>query len=120
MATPKEPKKFGVAFIKGFDPRRNMTGRPKKGASLAERVRAAMDEPVREDDGYSKMDALIDEALSRAKAGNFQFWDALMARGYGKVPDKIEVNHDEKPDLSKLTKAELDLYTTLTKKALSK
>jgi hypothetical protein len=119
MPAPKGHKQYG-GFVKGFDPHRNMNGRPKKGASLAERVREAMQEVVREEDGYTKMDALIDEALARAKAGNFQFWDALMARGYGKVPDKVEMSTEEKPDLSKLTDEELAQYAALMKKALSK
>ena len=116
MAAPKGHKQYG-GFVKGFDPHRNMNGRPKKGASLAERIREAMEEVVRPDDGYTKMDALIDEAMARAKAGNFQFWDALMSRGHGKVPDKIEMSTEAKPDLSKLTDEEIKTLMSLLEKA---
>jgi hypothetical protein len=108
-----------IGFVRGFDPKRNLKGRPKLGLTVAERIRDAMEEKIRPD-GYSKMDALIDEAFARAKMGSFVFFDALMSRGYGKVPDKIELQTEDKPDLSKLNDEELATYAALLKKALTK
>ena len=114
MATTGRPR-GGKHFVKGFDPRRNLAGRPKVGETLPERIRAAMQEEVRP--GYSKMDALIDEAMSRAKNGNFLMLQELWSRGYGKVPDRVEVSTDAKPDLSKLTDEEIAILQKLLEKA---
>lgn len=116
----KKPKlsagQIAAQFTRGFDPRRNLAGRPKKGKSLSEKIRAAMEEPIR-DDGYSKLDALIDEAMSRAKAGNYQMLEALWQRGYGKVPEKVELTQEARPDLSKLSDAEIAVLKKLLEKA---
>jgi hypothetical protein len=108
-STPSKP------FVKG-DSRINRKGRPLKGLTFAEWVRDAMESP-NEATGRRKVDMLIDEAMRRALKGNFQFWDALVARGYGKVADKIEVNQQEKPDLSKLTDEEIKEWQRLLQKA---
>jgi hypothetical protein len=105
------------AFVRGFDPRRNMAGRPKLGETLAEKIRAAMNEPVRDEDGYSKLDALIDEAMSQAKAGHYQMLDLLWVRAYGKVPEKLEFKNEDAPDLSKLTDEEIAQLAALMEKA---
>ena len=102
-------------FVKG-DPRINRKGRPLKGLTFAEWVRDAMEAPNPET-GRRKVDMLIDEAMRRALKGNFQFWDAIVARGYGKVADKIEINPEEKPDLSKLTNDEIETWMRLLQKA---
>lgn len=109
-----------MTFKKGYDPNRNYNGRPKLGTTTAERIRDAMNEPAKGGEGYTKFDEMVDMAMSRAKKGSWQFWDALMNRAYGKVPDKVEMSNDEKPDLSLLTNEELELYAALLKKALNK
>lgn len=114
MPKGKPPAK---PFVKG-DPRINRKGRPHKGLTFAEWVRDAMEAP-NATDGRRKVDMLIDEAMRRALKGNFQFWDALVARGYGKVADKIEINPQEKPDLSKLTDEEIEHWKRLLSKAKS-
>ena len=102
-------------FVKGFDPRRNRKGRAKVGETFAEKVRDALAEEIRP--GYSKLDALIDEALERAKAGDYQFFDSLMSRAFGKVPDRVEQVADAGLDLSRLTDEELAELTFLQEKA---
>jgi hypothetical protein len=56
-------------------------------------------------------------AVKRAKRGQYQFWDAVVNRAYGKVPDKVEINPEEKPDLSKLTKEEIEIWMRLLQKS---
>jgi hypothetical protein len=109
-----------MPFTKGYDPKRNYKGRPKLGLTTAEKIRDAMNEPAKGQEGYTKFDEMVDLAMMRAKKGSWQFWDALMNRAYGKVPDKVEMQTEEKPDLSKLTDEEIAIYTDLLKKALSK
>ena len=94
----------------------NRKGRPKVGLTFAERVRCVIEEEHL-DKSKLLVDELIDEAIKRAKRGNFQFWDALMARAYGKVPDKVETTTEAKPDLSKLTDDELAQWQRLAEKA---
>lgn len=112
-----EKKLPAKPFVKG-DPRINRKGRPLKGLTFAEWVRDAMESP-NPTTGRRKVDMLIDEAMRRALKGNFQFWDALVARGYGKVADKVEVSQTEKPDLSKLSEDELKTWMQLLEKAKS-
>jgi hypothetical protein len=109
-----------MPFKKGFDPKRNLKGRPKVGMTVGERIRDAMNEPARGQEGYTKFDLMVDDAISRAHHGSYQFWDALMARAYGKVPDKIEMQSEEKPDLSKLTNDEIATLMALLEKAKPK
>jgi uncharacterized protein YecT (DUF1311 family) len=109
-----------MPFKKGYDPKRNIKGRPKLGMTTAERIRDAMNEPVKGQDGYTKFDQMVDLAMSRANHGSYQFWDALMNRAYGKVPDKVEMQTEEKPDLSKLTDEEIKTLMSLLAKAKPK
>lgn len=109
-----------MPFKKGYDPKRNMKGRPKLGQTTAERIRDAMNEPANGMEGYTKFDEMVDMAMARAKKGSWQFWDALMNRAYGKVPDKVEMQTEEKPDLSKLTDEEIETLMALLAKAKPK
>ena len=103
-----------MKFKKG-DPRINRKGRPKLGESLAEYIRAFMEA---EDEQKGTIVAeMMEIAVKRARAGNFQFWDALVNRAYGKVPDKVEVNQEEKLDLSKLTDEEIAEWKRLLEKS---
>lgn len=60
---------------------------------------------------------MVDIAVKRAKQGQFQFWDALTNRAYGKVPDKVETSQEPSLDLSKLSAQELALLKKLMEKA---
>jgi hypothetical protein len=109
-----------MTFKKGFDPNRNMKGRPKLGLTIAERIRDAMAEGAKGQEGYTREDAMIDVAIQRGLKGDFRYWEYIMNRAHGKIPDKLEMSSEEKPDLSKLTNEELAQYTDLLKKALNK
>jgi len=104
-----------MPFKKG-DPRINRKGRTPLGTTLAEYLRKIIEET---DDGkkQSIADEMMMMAIARAKRGQFQYWDAIMNRAYGKVPDKVEMQTQEKPDLSKLTKEELETWMQLLAKA---
>jgi len=106
-----------MPFKKG-DPRINRKGRTPLGTTLAEYLRKIIEET----DGGKKQsiaDEMMMVAITKAKKGQFQFWDAIMNRAYGKVPDKVEMNTQEKPDLSKLTKEELETWMQLLQKTKS-
>jgi hypothetical protein len=94
----------------------NRKGRPKLGLAFAELVRAVMEEENPRTK-KSKVESMVDVAIARAMKGSWQFYDALTARAYGKVPDKIELNQEDKPDLSKLTDEEIKVLTALLEKA---
>jgi len=113
---PRNPgKPPSKPFVKG-DPRINRKGRTPKGTTFAEYIRAFMED---DDDGKRKsiIQEMTEEAVKQAKRGHFQYWDSLTNRGYGKVPDKVEMNTQEKPDLSKLTTEELETWMQLLQKA---
>jgi hypothetical protein len=97
----------------------NRKGRPKVGLTVAERIRDAMNEKAKGQDGYTKFDEMVDLAMMRAKNGSWQFWTSLMNRAYGNVPDQIEVKTEKAPDLSKLTNEEIARLTELLEKARS-
>lgn len=105
-----------MTFKKG-DPRINRKGRPKVGLTVAERIRDAMNEPAKGEEGYTKFDEMVDLAMRRAHAGSYQFWEALMARAYGKVPDQVQMLVEKPPDLSKLTDDEVKTLLALMQKA---
>ncbi len=112
---PRNPgKPPSKPFVKG-DPRINRKGRPKVGETFAEYVRDFMEA---EHEGKGTIVAeMMAIAVSRAKRGQFQFWEQLVNRAYGKVPDKVEMNTQEKPDLSKLTDEELQIWMRLLEKS---
>lgn len=116
---PRNPgKPPSKPFVKG-DPRINRKGRPKLGLTVAERIRDAMNEPIKEGEPYTKFDQLVDEAMRRAKLGNFQFFKELMARAYGNVPDQVQMLVEKPPDLSKLSDNEVHTLLALMEKAKS-
>ena len=109
-----------MTFKNGFDPNRNMKGRPKLGLTIAERIRDAMAEGAKGQEGYTREDAMVDVAIQRGLKGDFRYWEYIMNRAHGKIPDKIEMSRETKPDLSKLTDAEIKTLMALLEKAKPK
>jgi len=97
----------------------NRKGRKPKGATFAEYLREFIEE---DDEGKKKsiIEEMTEEAVKQAKRGSFQFWDAIVNRSYGKVAEKVEINPEEKPDLSKLTKEEIETWKRLLEKSKPK
>jgi hypothetical protein len=63
----------------------NPNGRP-TGTSLTAIIKRVLAEP--EGDG-TKADKLIEVAIKAARRGDYRFWNALIERNDGKVPDRI-------------------------------
>lgn len=122
---PKKKRKAGgKPFTGKGDPRNNLLGRPKLGVTLAAKYRDALAEAESEARGgeYTKLDAMIDILMAKALEGDLDAIKYLQERGFGKVPDRLElaaeiVDKDEQRyDYSRLTLDELDCLTVLTQK----
>lgn len=79
-------KMLGGCTGKGFMPGQsgNPKGRP-VGSGLTDRLRRILDK----DEGIAA-EAIMQVAVDAAKAGDWRFWNSIMERVEGKVPDKIE------------------------------
>ncbi len=99
----------------------NPNGRPKKGMSLAEKFRDALAEKTSEkSEGYTKLDALIDKTVEMALAGDHDSIEYCLARGWGKLIDRVEITPKQEYDLSKLSDEEIDQLEALQKKLAHK
>lgn len=75
------------SFKKG-DARINRNGRPKKGESIAEKFRDALAERLTGD--YTRLDSMIDAIVTKALKGDQDAIEFCIARGYGKLIDRVE------------------------------
>ena len=103
----------GKPFVKG-DSRINRKGRPKKGESIAEKFRDALAERLNGD--YSKLDSMIDKVVEKALKGDQQAIEFVIARGWGKMIDRIELTPKPQHDLSKLSDEELEHLEEIQRK----
>ncbi len=81
------------SFQKG-DARINRKGRAKVGQSIAEKFRDAGAEELSV--GYSVLDSIIDSIMKKALQGNQDAQEYFIARGYGKMIERIEANNINK------------------------
>ena len=85
----EKPQKRGV-FIKGYDPRRNLAGRPEGSRDFITLFRIAMKRIAEE----NKIDIeepeirLLLKGYKEALRGNFNFWNALIQKRF---PDKPQL-----------------------------
>src|SRR6266508_2874195 len=84
-----------MTFEKG-DRKINRKGRPKVGESLAEKFRDAMNETLDKTNGYSNLDSIIDSMVKKALQGNQDAVEYCLARGWGKMIERIEANNINK------------------------
>ena len=92
------------SFVKG-DPRINRKGRPKLGNTLAAKFRDALSEPLSEtpEGKYTTFDSIVDSIVKKAMKGDLASADWLIARGYGKMIERIEgTNVNQNYDFSNL------------------
>lgn len=107
----------GKPFVNG-DSRINRKGRPKVGQSLSEKFRDALQERLDEGSGYSQIDSIIDAQIKKALKGDLSAADWLFARGWGKVPDRIQLTQHPAMDLSKLSLEERLAMEEMLKKVV--
>jgi hypothetical protein len=94
------------SFKKG-DPRINRKGRPKIGKTISEKFRNGMEEVLDEATGYSSLDSIIDAIIRKALKGNQDAAEYALARGYGKLIDRVEqINLNKNYDFSNLSPEE--------------
>jgi hypothetical protein len=104
-------------FTKG-DPRINRKGRPKVGQTIAEMFRDAMAEQLDGSNGYSKLDSIIDTVVNKALKGDQQALEYCLARGWGKLIERIEATNTNKNyDFSNLSLEERMKLMELLKSA---
>jgi hypothetical protein len=105
-------KPRGKGFQKGFDPRRQV-GRKKQGETLAQQIRDALSDPLIEGTDYSKLDGILDALTEKALDGDVPATEYLLARGWGKIPDRLQIGIQQKVDFSRLTTEEYQIYKAL-------
>ena len=103
------------SFKKG-DARINRKGRRKAGNTLAEKFRDAGNEELSE--GYSVLDSIIDSLKTNALKGNQDAIEYFLARGHGKLIERIEaINTNQNYDFSNLSIEERMKLMELIKRA---
>ena len=86
-------KKDLIPFKKGDDPRRNVTGMNKGHRSFAADFETVV-EKIAEQNNITASEArqiLLLKGYAEAKGGNYQFWQYIHDRVYGKEPDNMNI-----------------------------
>jgi len=108
-------------FVKGYDPRRNLAGRPPSGTAIAEKTRAVLKSPSDPSDPNSPLveDIILEHLSQEAVAGNLSAVQILLNRAYGNTQQAIsvEVIPEAEVDLSIFSDEELNLYLALVEKS---
>jgi len=69
----------------------NPNGRPKGSISIVGAIKKILAQPDHEDNTINVAQRLALVAAERAQAGDFKFWQSLMERTDGKVPDHLVI-----------------------------
>lgn len=108
----KKPRGKGKPFQKGFDPRRNLDGPPRKFDELREMVLNLFSETaeVKNDKGQTVGEITRLEAMFRRWLGSEDFYkqNKVVEIGYGKVPDELNVNTF---DVNRFIQDNIELFT---------
>ena len=94
MANVKGEHKQLKPFVKGNDPRRNVTGENRGHRSFAADFEEVV-EKIAEQNKITPSEArqhLLLKGYSEAKGGNFQFWKYINDQLYGSAPETLNVN----------------------------
>lgn len=76
----------------------NPRGRPKKGTSLTERLRAKLQQPAGGNRKGHVADVIVEAAITLAKMGDMRAIEFITERVDGKVVDRLDIaNADDKP-----------------------
>jgi ribosome biogenesis GTPase A len=96
-------KTAGYLFQKGYDPRRNLKGRPTGTRNFETDFDEAVEEIAKEN-GMTKSEArklLLKVAFKQAKDGNFNFYKDIHDRIYGQPKGNVDITSgDEKITLN--------------------
>ena len=71
----------------------NPKGRP-KGSGVTDRLKALLDQPVKDGAEMTVAEALAKAAMKAALKGDHRFFKEILDRTEGKVTDKLEVDGD--------------------------
>ena len=112
-----KPKKG--QFTKGYDPRRNIAGRPPSGKAFAEKTRDILKSPSEINPDLLVEDVILMQLVHDAQDGSLNAVQILLNRAYGNTRQDIsvEVIPEETTDFSKFSDEELYLYLSLAEKA---
>jgi hypothetical protein len=87
-------------FVAGFDPRRNLNGRPKDHDALRDFIREIASDPVELKDG-TKVPRLALMIANMMASGQAHDHSTILEHAWGKVPQEVDLN------FSKMTDAQL-------------
>lgn len=74
----------------------NPKGRP-KGTGVTDRIKAILDQETK--NGGTVADAMARAAIRAALGGDFRFWQEIVNRSDGKVPDQIQSETDGRVEI---------------------
>lgn len=91
----KTEKSGKYLFQKGFDPRRNLAGRPLGTKNFSTLFEEAIKKIAKEKEITEPEREIVVKAVNEALRGNFNFYKDLMDRNYGKAEESLKLKGDQ-------------------------